>query len=526
MSVRMPVSLLQPLRLRKNHMQMFDSKAYKAVVKRNACLAAVCLLLPIIGCVCGCKEKKDDKKNSPAAEAQLQGVDLELLVVDDRGMASAIEKTRGEWLAQTGSKLTVKTTTEKDLPAKGIIDADAIICASYMMGELAERDLIVPLPQDVLAANSSQWQDIFVLERAHEAVWGDAPMAVPFGSPVLICYCRTDILKHLDVSPPRTWSEYDRLVEMLADREKLGNLAPPRDRPWNAAIEPLAPGWAGLMLLARAAPLAKHADNYSTLFDINTMRPLIAGPPFVRALEQMVAARSNASAPLTHNPDTARAAFWQGRCAMAVTWPTSADGPLDAGGKSAAPHAVKPSFTCTPIELPGSLEVYNIDESRWTQRDRREEIRVPLLATTGRLGLIAKGSPNHRSAARLLMWLAGNEQSPPIGAHSPHSTLYSLTQLRSPHQWVEPQISTAAARSYGELSEQTFDRPQWLFALRIPGRTQYLAALDEAVRESLADGTSPRKALREAADEWQAVTDRLGKENQRRAYRKSLELRP
>ena len=501
---------------------MLNSKTSKAWI------VAACLLLPTTGGLFGCKEKGKEVGSQPV-EATLEGVELKLLVVDDRPMAAAVNQTRGEWLAQTGSKLTVELIGEKDLLAAGKIDADAIICPSYMIGELAERDMVVPLPKQVLEENRTQWQDIFVLQRRREAVWGDTPMAVPFGSPVLICYCRTDLLEHLDTPPPQTWAEYDRLAEILSDRKNLGELAPPPDHPWHGTIEPLAPGWAGLMLLARAAPLAKHADNYSTLFDIKTMRPLIAGPPFVRALEQMAAARSDASAPLTHDPGTARKAFWEGQCAMALTWPTSADSPRSNSKTPGRPHAEKAAFTCTPIELPGSLEVYNVDESRWTRRDRRErhkEIRVPLLATSGRIGMVSKESPNPQAAARLLMWLSGSEPSPPISTRSSQTTLYRYSQLRSPHQWVEAQMSTDAARLYGDLLEQAFDRREWLFALRIPGRSEYLAALDEAVLKSLSKGKSPQRALREAADKWRAITDRLGKENQRRAYRKSLELRP
>ena len=55
-------------------------------------------------------------------------------------------------------------------------------------------------------------------------------------------------------------------------------------------VEPLARGWAGLVLLARAAAYAKERDNYTTLFDEKTLEPAIAGPPFVRALEELVAA--------------------------------------------------------------------------------------------------------------------------------------------------------------------------------------------------------------------------------------------
>ena len=495
---------------------MLNSKAYKALI------LAIFLLLPTTGCLIGCKEKKEEADSQGAG---LEGVELKLLVVDDQPMAAAARQTRGEWLAQTGSKLTVEAVTAKDLPDKSKIDADAIICASHMIGELAERDLVVPLPKTVLEENRKQWRNIFELERRHEAVWGDMPMAVPFGSPVLICYCRTDILKHLDEKPPRTWSEYDRLAKKLADRKNLGKLAPPSDRPWHATVEPLAPGWAGVMLLARAAPMAKHADNYSTLFDIKTMRPLIGGPPFVRALQQMVDARDDKSAPLSHDPTTARKAFWAGQCGMAVTWPTAAS-PDGDDAKADDSAAKKPDFTCTPIELPGSLEVYNIGESKWIERNRRDEIRVSLLAAAGRLGMVSKQSQNPLAAARLLVWLSGSEPTPPISTHSPATTLFSISQLSSPRQWVEPKMPDDAARSYADLVEQTFERQEWLFALRIPGRAEYLVALDEAVRQALSGDKSPQDALREAAGKWQSITDRLGKEKQRRAYRKCLELRP
>ncbi|MBN2292850.1 MAG: extracellular solute-binding protein [Pirellulales bacterium] len=475
------------------------------------------MLILTTGCITGCKEKKKDLDSQPA-ETSLEGVALKILVVDDQPIATAVKQTRGEWLAQTGSKLTVEEIGMKDLRAKSKIDADAIICPSHMIGELAERDLIAPLPKTVLDENRDQWQSIFELQRRHESVWGDSPIAVPFGSPVLICYCRTDILKHLDTPPPRTWAEYDRLVKLLAERKNLGKLAPPPDQPWHATVEPLAPGWAGVMLLARAAPLAKHVDNYSTLFDIKTMRPLISGPPFVRALQQMVDARSDDSAPLTHDPATARKAFWKGQCALAVTWPTAADNLGDDDNKT--------NITCTPIELPGSQEVYNVDELRWSRRDRRDEIHVPLLATAGRMGMIVKESQNHSAAARLLVWLSGREPTPPVGSRSPDTTLYSLAQLSSPRQWVESQMSSDAAHAYADLAEKIFDRQQWLFALRIPGRAEYLSALDEAVQQSLAQGKSPQQSLHEAAVKWRTITERLGKENQRRAYRKSLELTP
>ena len=104
-------------------------------------------------------------------------------------------------------------------------------------------------------------------------------------------------------------------------------------------VEPLARGWAGLVLLARAAAYAKERDNYTTLFDEKTLEPAIAGPPFVRALEELVAAAKLGPAEqLDFDPAAARAEFWKGSAAMAVSWPTgartarTADGPLPPEG--------------------------------------------------------------------------------------------------------------------------------------------------------------------------------------------------
>ena len=103
---------------------------------------------------------------------------------------------------------------------------------------MAERGQVVPLPKSVLDDEQAKWQDVFVIERLRETAWGEERMAVPFGSPVLICYCRTDILQKLGRQPPRTWAEYGRLAELLSDRKNLGDLSPAADKPWHGAIEP------------------------------------------------------------------------------------------------------------------------------------------------------------------------------------------------------------------------------------------------------------------------------------------------
>ena len=64
-----------------------------------------------------------------------------------------------------------------------------------------------------------------------------------------------------------------------------------------------------------------------------------------------------------------------------------------------------------------------------------------------------------------------------------------------------------------------------LSTLRIPGRDQYLLALDQAVADALA-GQDARAALETAANRWREITTQLGLEKQRAAYRRSLGLAP
>ncbi len=147
----------------------------------------------------------------------------------------------------------------------------------------------MPVPKGVRESSQAAWSDLFLLVQQGVA-WGDDIWAVPFGSPGLTVFYRRDLLEATHQKPPTTWAEYQRLVQFFSDRKNLGDAAPPADAPWHGTLEPLAPGWAGRLLLSRAAAYAKHRDNFSTLFNIDTMEPLIAGPPFVRALEELLAA--------------------------------------------------------------------------------------------------------------------------------------------------------------------------------------------------------------------------------------------
>lgn len=480
-------------------------------------LLKIAFLFALLPLLIGCTGSATTEESAGEAGLPLQGVKLTLAIHDDQPLADAIEKLAGEWQVQTGSELKVVRLEATSVEELKKTDADALIAASHLLGPLAEAEVIAPLERSMLEADPAKWNETFELPRLAEATWGRTLYGVSFGSPVLVCYYRPDLFEKLGLEPPATWEAYRVAAEMLSDREKLGNLVTVDADQWHATAEPYGGQWAAITLLARAASLAKHRDNYSVLFNSRTMEPLVHFRPIRLALKQMTQAARYATSPdEATDPAAVRRLFWEGRVAMALTWPTATAELPESAEKSSVPMAV--------TALPGSQEVFNIDEGRWEVREKDQSWQVPLLGIAGRLGVVYKNSKQQTAAARLLLWLSGSSSRPVPASRSHATTLYRTDQIRRAEQWVEPSISPEAADHYAELTHETLQNEQWVFALRIPGRAEYLDALGKAVRSVLADEDSVETALNEASIEWSKITREKGEKEQLRAYRRSLGL--
>jgi multiple sugar transport system substrate-binding protein len=348
---------------------------------------------------------------------------------------------------------------------------------------------------------------------------------------------RADVFQQAGAAPPSTWEDYARLAVRLAQQENAGA---PKSGDMFSVAEPWGTGWAGQTLLARAAAYVRHHDQYSDLFDFTTMKPLIDAPPFVRALEEMIAAAEHASPDaLTFSPHDAYGAIATGHAAMAICWPPAAkeQSPATTDDASAQrPNApagepdgvadktgAKPEIRWT--ELPGSTEAYNVSSGRWEGRADEEPQRIPLLASAGRLGSVTRESSRSKAAFHVLALLSGT-WSREVAPQSSATTVYRESHIAAPGDWYPIGADAQAAQSYAEAAEQAFSRGAWMFSPRIPGRDRYLAALDEAVRQALTKEASPQGALQAAAAKWQEITQELGEAKQRDAYQRNLGLEP
>lgn len=462
------------------------------------------------GCaILGCREK--EKLEQPISKKRVLA--LRLGVVDDRPMAGAISRLRTEWKGLTGGTFEIAELPAGRLESDELLDVDAVIIPPAELSMLAERGRLVPIEPETLDDKLLDWRDIFELVRVGEASWGTKVYGIPFGSPILALYYNAPLLAAHGRQPPNTWQEYHELADFFSGQGKPRHDAAAAD--WSPVCEPLKSGWAGRVLLARAADYAKHPENYSTLFDITSMRPLIDGPPFVRALEELVKANRAAgarNAQLDAKP--AIELVTNGTCAMAIGCNVGA-----ATESSRTSSTGKPDVAVA--ELPGARDVFDYSHKAWTTHAADAVVRATLLGLAGRLGVVLENSSYPDDALRLLIWLSSARWGTRISAASGDTAPYRHSQTESPDAWLRsPAIN---GPSYARAVEQSLSRTNWL-SLRVPGYREYWSALDEAVQSCVLKAVPPATALSTAAEKWSAITKCLGAELQARAYRRSVGL--
>jgi ABC-type glycerol-3-phosphate transport system substrate-binding protein len=171
--------------------------------------------------------------------------------------------------------------------------------------------------------------------------------------------------------------------------------------------------------------------------------------------------------------------------------------------------------------LPGGRQGYRFATKTWEDRSAEDDPHVPLLAITGRMAAVTSSSADPKRAQGFVVWLSSREASSQVGPHSAATTLFRKSQMAGAGRWTSG-LTDDAARQYAEVLSQTLSLPRAFPGLRLPGRLEYLAALDNAVRQAAGGEKPAAEALAEAAKRWQEITEKLGIKEQRRANARSL----
>ncbi len=258
-----------------------------------------------------------------------------------------------------------------------------------------------------------------------------------------------------------SWQAYDRLVQS-----------------WDGeAAEPTAPGWAGAMWLWRSAA------ERNWLFDREYLEPLVDTEPYVRSLEQMVQTCSRYKTKgLTPQQ------LWQRVTASGLR-----------GGIGFPEIRSEVEGSVIIAELPGTSDGSRVLFDPFSP--------VVLLASSCRQSAVAK---------RFMTWMSGGE-----GSRTVRREVRGMTDTR-----VDLASSSSTEGSnYDRRLAGRLESPVTMPTLQLLGGCDYYAVLDEQVIRAINEEISPSEALAETAEQWRAITDRVGTKDQRRVWRRAQGMR-
>ena len=96
---------------------------------------------------------------------------------------------------------------------------------------------------------------------------------------------------------------------------------------------------------------------------------------------------------------------------------------------------------------------------------------------------------------------------------------FFASHLGNVFQWTGEELSQEAGNAYSDQIAESQERKVYFLFPRIPGRFQYLAALDESVRKCLRSQSSAQKTLDRVAERWETITESFGRNEQTRELR-------
>jgi ABC-type glycerol-3-phosphate transport system substrate-binding protein len=447
----------------------------------------------------GCP-KPEEPKETPKAAKAVEPDPLTALVIDDTQIGEALAR---QWLAQSNGQLRIINRTTQEWEQTDFelgSDIDVAIYPVGLLGELESRQRIIPLAKKVWMSSNYNKEELLrifrsTIPRHRNEIWG-----VPLGGAMLTLVFDQSVADRLPLGLPTDWEKLKESVSLLKEKSDSGSVRMPFRMP-------LAKGWAAEVFLARVASSIRTRGRLSTVFDRNDMRPLIDSEPFRIALEDLKYLMGEDRAQLELDPAALFQEILDGRTLMGITWPTPSD---DGESRNNSPEAskIKVEFA----SLPGSDAWFDNKAGQWNQRSADESRKYDLVGFNGLLGSTSAASHNASGAFEFLAWL-GNKSTPlKTMVYSSQSGPFRASHLGNPSIWFTRELSDECALRYADVLQENHDRDVLFMFPRIPGRRQYLTILDENIRDCLRGDLKVDAALSKSAQEWNALTDKLGRE--------------
>jgi len=471
------------------------------------------------------------------------GKELTVQCIDD-SVRIPWDQARGEFEAATGATLTIVADPIGEAFPRLLEDAatgsnrfDAAMIGMWWLGELVAGDYIMPY-DEFYADDSGRFPKLNVEDELPglQALrqYDGQLYVVPYDADGQVLYYRRDLLTdpaHMeayktetgnDLGVPRTWEELTAIAKYFNGKPLGGD-----EETGSGISMHLKVGGQGMFhFMSLSAPYVIGPENKNLYwFDPENMDPLVESEGHRRAMEAYLElVQYGPQAMAAWALGEAWDYFLRGNAVFTYSWG-------DVGGLAVERNAFVKGKVGT-VPLPGTMAYVNPKTGEEYQTD------APNLVgnTTGGSwsGVIMKASENPDLA---YYWLALTSTEPKQRYYATVGTdgvdPGRLSQM--PPDVVEGGTGDIAdylaqgwdaadAREYLRAYYDNYQNPNQLPYLRIPGTFDYWTAMDIRLSEALTSGTSPEDALRQMAEDFREINDRLGVEEQLEIYRAALGL--
>ncbi|MGJ4859239.1 substrate-binding domain-containing protein [Labrys sp. KB_33_2] len=468
-------------------------------------------------------------------EGEFKGVELSFMGLNNQNLHNLL--FRGflkPWEAYTGAKINWIDLAQADYNprlqqaiATGTVDFDLLEMGAPFEGDVCGKGLASEMPDWV--KKQIDMDDLVSYLKPPVGTWDGKQYRVTIDGDTHNFNYRTDYFKDealakawkeagntTEWAAPRTWQQVQAVTKFLKGKQVDGQDA--------YGYLDACKAWGGFgfyFLGSRATAYAKHPDDKAWLFDIDTMKPRINNPAWVRAIQDVLdALPSEPADQLNADPNTTGfQQFLGGTGSMCVWW-----GDIGSNAKTNDSSVI--GDKCGFDILPGSDDVYNAKTGKWDKLASGPNF-APNLAYLGWgvyvMARVDKDEKKHKAAWSAAAHLGGKDLALWTAVYPSGFQCYRNSQ-HNIEEWVAAGYDKTFISNYLDSQFNSYNHPNGAIEPRIPGIFQYYSLAEDILAKIYAGQLKAQEGADQIAAAWEKLTDQIGREKQIKLYKASLGL--
>lgn len=466
-------------------------------------------------------------------EGEFKGVQLTFMGLNNQNLHNLL--FRGflkPWEAYTGAKINWIDLAQADYNARlqqtiatGTVDFDILEMGAPFEGDVCGKGLASEMPDWV--KKQIDIDDYVDYLKPPVGTWAGKTYRTTIDGDCHNFNYRTDYFADADLAkawageghkgkwePPKTWQKVNEVTKFLKGKKIGGKDA-------YGYLDPCK-GWGGFgfyFLEDRATAYVKHPDDKAWLFDLDTMKPRVNNPGWVRAIQDVLdSLPSEPSDQLNADPGTTGFQQFLAGTGSMLTWWGDIGQVANTSDTSVIGKVV--GFDI----LPGSDDVYNSKTAKWETLASGPNV-APNCAYLGWgiyvMARVDKDELKHKAAWSAAAHLGDKDLSLWTVMYPSGFQVHRKSHAEI-NQWVGAGYDKAYISNYLSSQFGTYSHPNRAVEPRIPGIFQYYSAAEDILSQIYAGKLKAQEGADAIAAAWEKITDGIGRDKQIALYKASM----